>query len=870
MTILQEIQKWAETQPAWQQDAIARIYGQAELSAQDFEDMYALLKTEHGIEDPKGRKPGKLAADQIAGAAPTGQLVQIEAIKNLRNVNALAPDQRLPIAKSGLSVIYGENGAGKSGYSRALKKACRARDHSEPIYPDARLAPGAAGVPQASFELLIDHEAAEVEWIANRPAPDPLSAISIFDSHCARAYVDNKGDFAYIPYGLDILAKLVAVCAKLKTMAIAELGGVRPNLEIFATLGRTQTKAGALVRSITAKTKPADVEILAALTDAEKERHGFLARALAELDPKQKALDLRAKATRYGDLASRISEAIAHVTDAKLGRLRELVATSNAAKQAAEVASKAFKETPGFLPGTGGEPWKALFETARLFAVESHTSKTFPHLGPESECPLCQNTLGEVGSQRLEAFDKFVQQEAEKTEKVARAVAKDAFNALRGNTLNLLIDAGLTAELEATDAALLGKCLAMQRSLTERQAAAVKACGAGGDWGIIGGLTENPYARLLEIAEKHTGEAKALEDANDERVKAAMVAEQAELDARIRLSELKEAALENIQRHILIDKLEVCSSKASSTASISKKSTELSNSVATREVVAALNHELKSLDVHELKAAMKAETQKGKTQYKLVLETPGGLAAKDILSEGEQRAIAIAAFLAEVSLGEGLGGVVFDDPVSSLDHRRRWHVAKRLAREALTRQVIVFTHDIYFLCILQQHAADIGLDLDPQCIRKSAAGFGVQSDRVPFDAMPTTKRIGALRDMLARATAAKKRDDDEGHTRLTRDAYFNLRLAWERAIEEVLLFGTVTRFEEGISTQKLRSVSVEDEDYKKIDAGMTKCSKFAHDPAMGAHLPTPTLEELSEDIEQLNAWRGDVEKRREAIRKRRA
>ena len=83
------------------------------------------------------------------------------------------------------------------------------------------------------------------------------------------------------------------------------------------------------------------------LTDAEKERHGVLAKALAERDPKKKALELRAKAARYGDLAARISAAINHVSEAKLGRLRELVAASNAAKQAAEIASKAFKETPG-------------------------------------------------------------------------------------------------------------------------------------------------------------------------------------------------------------------------------------------------------------------------------------------------------------------------------------------------------------------------------------------------------------------------------------------------------------------------------------------------------------------------------------------
>lgn len=870
MSILQEIQKWSSEQAAWQQDAISRIYSKTDLSPQDLEDLYALLKSEYGIPDPAGRIPGKLAADQIAGAAPIGQRVQLKSIKNLRNVNALATDQHLPIAKTGLSVIYGENGTGKSGYSRALKKACRARDQSEPIHPDARWAPGQAGIPQASFDLIIDDEPVEVIWIANQPTPEPLSAIAIFDSHCARAYVDNKGDFAYIPYGLDILEKLVNVCGKLKTMATAEIGLVRPKLDVFAVLGQSQSKTGALLRSLSAKTRPADVEALAFLSDLDRERLAVLTRALAERDPKQKAQDLKAKASRYAELAARIISSAGHVTEARLANLRDLIENSVAAKETAELAGKAFKETPGLLPGTGSELWKALFEAARQFAKESHPGKEFPHLGAESECPLCQNSLKQNGAERLELFDKFVQQEAEKREKAARAAAVNAFNELRGTALNLMLEGGLTTELETNDPALLAQCQAFQKSLTLRKAAAVKACVPGENWNAIPALTEDPQARLAEIALKFTAEAKALEESANEKAKTLMVAEHADLDARSRLLDLKEAVLEAIQKLIFVGKLETCVSKAGATNGISRQSTILSNSIATQEVVAALNTELKSLDVHDLAAAMKAETAKGKTQYKLVLEMPGSMAAKDILSEGEQRAIAIAAFLAEVNLGGGLGGVVFDDPVSSLDHRRRWHVAKRLAQEALKRQVIVFTHDIYFLCILQQQAAEVGLDITPQCIRKAPAGFGVQSDRLPFDAMPTTKRIGALRDMLTRVAAAKKAGDDEKHTNLTREAYFHLRLAWERAIEEVLLQGTVTRFNEGISTLKLSYVTVEDEDYKTIEAGMTKSSKFAHAPALGAHLPTPSPDELASDIETLNVWRTVVEKRRDDVRKRRA
>ena len=73
-----------------------------------------------------------------------------------------------------------------------------------------------------------------------------------------------------------------------------------------------------------------------------------------------------------------------------------------------------------------------------------------------------------------------------------------------------------------------------------------------------------------------------------------------------------------------------------------------------------------------------------------------------ILSEGEHRCVALAAFLAELATTESRSAVVFDDPVSSLDHMHREAVAERLADEGQHRQVIVLTHDIDFLFLLDQ------------------------------------------------------------------------------------------------------------------------------------------------------------------------
>ena len=47
-----------------------------------------------------------------------------------KGVNALAEDQTLKFAP-GLTIVYGDNGAGKTGYIRILKQACRARGQEE-------------------------------------------------------------------------------------------------------------------------------------------------------------------------------------------------------------------------------------------------------------------------------------------------------------------------------------------------------------------------------------------------------------------------------------------------------------------------------------------------------------------------------------------------------------------------------------------------------------------------------------------------------------------------------------------------------------------------------------------------------------------
>jgi len=164
MSILQEVLSWAVGLPAWQSDAVARLLAKQNLTLEDQDDLFALLKAAHGISDIKGRKPKPLSAEQIPAPVKGATHIQLCAIKNLRHVNAIAENQRLPLSSAGMTVIYGDNGSGKSGYSRVLKRACRARDQMETILSNANLPVGKAGIPYAEFEIAVDGVAKDVHW----------------------------------------------------------------------------------------------------------------------------------------------------------------------------------------------------------------------------------------------------------------------------------------------------------------------------------------------------------------------------------------------------------------------------------------------------------------------------------------------------------------------------------------------------------------------------------------------------------------------------------------------------------------------------------------------------------------------------------
>ena len=125
-TVLDNILAWSQDRPMWQRDALRRIVARGRLEADDLKELLDLCKQGRGAKNI-ALKASPLAKVHLPANPGQGAAVSVTAITEVDGVNNLAPGQTLTFEPNGITIIYGDNGAGKSGYARILKRACRAR-----------------------------------------------------------------------------------------------------------------------------------------------------------------------------------------------------------------------------------------------------------------------------------------------------------------------------------------------------------------------------------------------------------------------------------------------------------------------------------------------------------------------------------------------------------------------------------------------------------------------------------------------------------------------------------------------------------------------------------------------------------------------
>lgn len=869
MPLLQEILAWSQHSgvPLWQRDALRRFLTSATFAAAEEEQVFILLKAEAGLIHGTVPAAVPLAEEHLPLEADEETVVQLGAIKNVVNVNRLSPDQDLSFGADGLTVVYGDNGSGKSGYVRLLKHACRERS-VEPILPNVFAATDEV-VPAATIRYRTgpDEEPIDGAWRHGESFAPALSQMAVFDSRVATVTVEQDNELRVLPRGLDALENLADLSRSLAERLKAERNACGSEEAALVQGLGAGGAVEAIIGQVAAETGDEAIAALVPFSVADGKRLADL-RAMLR-DPEARAKALRGRKQRCETALGHVKAGLAAVSDEVLRDLREKAETVASLDKAAEALSaKGFASEP--LEGVGTPAWKYLFEAARDYSVEhAYVGRDFPATEMGDKCVLCHQELAPDAQARMQRFDAFVKAEVETKLKQATQAFTTAMTPVLKAADTLKAATQALEAVDDEDSAWRDHVKVLVEAGSARQQMVSPAVEAG-DWTTIPALPAINVAALEQHGATLETEARACEAALEAERKAELHAEAAGLAAREVLSGKMDALkkLRDLRRR---DKTLADADKLTRSNKITTLRKELDQRYIQDDLREKLSDEIKALKLERLPVALGFQTRSVKTRHKIALD--GAVAKHDVnkvVSEGEHRALALAAFLAQVCHQSTSAGIIVDDPVSSLDHDRRDLVARRLVEEAARRQVIVFTHDLVFYHMLREQCEIQRVRLTSRSLEPGVEMFGIVSSQEPWLARDIKGRLHFLEyEELPRL----RRAYDEDRAAYERSLLFfhdRLRRTWERLIEEVIFAKCVLRFDPGIRTQSLDSVAVEDEVVHAVHRGMTEASKWTgHDEAASVKRPVPTPDDLAKLIAEVRECRKQAKRDSEAAKERR-
>ena len=214
MPILNDIINWVESKPVFWQVAIDRLIRNNELTENDISELKEICKVDYGLSDFDFDEVDFDDLRDFANNSTSSNDIILSKISNVDNINALSKTSALEFSSNGLTLVYGDNGSGKSSYVSILKHACNTRGN-KPKINNNLYDPACLGIDKkADIEYTIDGVNFNTVNLINEVVNDSvLKSVDVFDTFSANHYIEEEDEIAFIPQGLSIIEKL-AVCIK--------------------------------------------------------------------------------------------------------------------------------------------------------------------------------------------------------------------------------------------------------------------------------------------------------------------------------------------------------------------------------------------------------------------------------------------------------------------------------------------------------------------------------------------------------------------------------------------------------------------------------------------------------------------------------
>lgn len=847
MSVYQEILNWSQGKQLFVQDALRRLITSTSLNQTDIDELVQLVKKE--CDDTSiTLNPVPLDNTHIPTTTSTiGNYPKLISFSNPINICALHDQGGLQFSNNGLTVVYGNNGSGKSSYSRILRKLCWSRNPSIELKKNVFN----PSTNQQKVDFVIENNGSNIAftWTENSPSNPTLKSIFVFDNDCADIYINNENPTQYKPVGIDILEKLITTFSNISqafSQSISTYNTQKPTLP--SNLLQTSI-AQWYVTIENLQRDEIDTIIQFAQTDTDRKQE--LTSLTTTQNPQQNILNLTNQQSRINSYIQQITQIEILFNEQNINELIANRKTFESVNQAYQIATTELQNI-NTLEGFATNPWRTLWEAAKNYAHNSNLSdgQNFPSLVSLEKCVLCQQELDEIAKQRLTSFNQFVLNDV--------STQLNSINTIIQQKLNLyssLIVPPIDnfTELEQLIPNFRDSYNLFSKSIATFRDSIIAFLQNGGVLTInIQTLTPSISSIIPRIDTEITQNNQLLQNRN------ALISELNELNAKEFIFNHKSIILQYFDEYKYKSWINRCQSQLA-TNGISRKIGELMENQAVslqhQEFVSHLNFFNRDLASKVL--ISRTRTSQGNTFQRCGLNGIND-SLNSILSEGEQKIIALSNFLAECTIDNRLNTVIFDDPVTSLDMDYRDLIATKIVQLSQNRQIVVFTHDLSFLRLLiDTHKTITTSDCNIIGIEKYDGTSGIVTDEIPYLAKNVQERINSIRTILISHDALPLTDGQGREVKLD-SARKRFRMLLERSVEEILSNKTYERFSKNINLKKgnLSSYIVtEQTDVDFLLALFSKYSVTEHDGGTSTIPQLPTKNEIEQDITDYSNWK---------------
>ena len=835
---------WANGQDAW----VRQITAETILSRQAPSDAlldaaYTTFLAEKGLGDGEAPEVPKL--ELVATDAAEEETLELVSLASIEGVNALAADQELGFDPE-LTVLFGQNGSGKTGYARILKRISAVRT-AEDILPNAHTAYlDSPPSPSATIQYRLSGMDSSVMW-KDESGLAPFTRISVFDASAVSLHVDSDLGYVYTPAELALFGHVAAGLQGIQQRIATEVKALAPGSNPLLSRFTRGTKVYPVIETLGATTDLAELDALATLPDGAEADRERLEGEIAAL--RSNSLDAILSSTQEtGRHLNRLHGVLTTAMnfDAVVYE-KARVKLQEAEGRRTEAREQLFSQDE--LPGPADGEWQEFIVAGDSY--RQHLDREhYPTAG--DKCLYCMQELSSTALNLLTRYRTFLD------ETLIRQVA-DANTEVRNSSLRF-DEAELTRANEFATEQRDGEDPPVWASQACDVLAAARAAAqdtANGKPVTAGTLRESAEAVASKVGAELATARAAVQQMSEDKANAASALtgkqkELSELTARIELNRNIAAAREYVRRARRAQQLDKLSRVISSGAS---KQLTVQSKLASEDLVNKNFETLFAEECARLRApqvALRFQGRSGQAQRKKAVASYKPSA---VLSEGEQKVLALADFLAESRMRGTKAPLIFDDPVTSLDYRRLDEVAARIQNLAETHQVVVLTHNIMFASALMAARQNKKLRTKIYEVRDGGEAKGILAPDVeprldtPAD---LAKRINVK---LQEMTSAEPVVQDA----LIKETYDLIRAWCEAFVEQELLQNVTQRYRKNIMMTRLSKI-----DSSRLDAAIAvieplfdrACERMTGHSHAAEYMSTkPTVSEVQEDWEKAKAAR---------------